>query len=485
MRIRTILLAALVGAACQGCQALIWSDWGHAVRPSPKDGAVPPPDFSALGDLKPADGSKELKLDIPAAVALAVANNPQIRMAVEEIEKARGDEMSAWSSMLPTAGLSLGYTRLELTYFTMSIPGAPPMKIKMGVRDNYKAELGLKLPLFVGGAGFQGIQLASLARDYTEIKIDGIVKQIAFAARKSYIDLLFATEAVKVFEAALENAGAHLADVSSRLEQHVGTRFDVLRAEVKIANAKAMLIQGRNSRKLAMAALLRILGLPQDMKIALTEGLKYAPVKVSEEESLKSALSRRTDLRQARVALSMQKKKLNMTKGEILPKAFAFFNYGWSKPSSKSMGSTDGDDYWNGGLLIDVPLFDGFAALGKIRKEYATLRQARWWVEDTMQQIAVEVKQAVSSVLDAAEFVESQKENVKQAEESLRLVKAAFDAGVSTQLDVLDVQTALTAARLNYIQAVYGFMAAKFALDNAEAAVEIGFPGLRKIEDVE
>ncbi len=476
-RMWAMALCVATAFASGGCQALVWTDWGHSVRPSPREGRTPPPDLSAAG-VSAAPGQRiELTLSLDQAAAVAAANNPQIRMAVEEIEKARGDEMTAWSSMLPTADLNLGYTRLELSYFTMSIPGGPPVKIKMGVRDNYKAELGVKLPLFVGGAGFNGIELASLARDYAELKIEAALMQAACMARKTYIDVLFAAEAVAVHEQGLVNAEAHLADVKKKLEHKVGTRFDVLRAEVRVANARASLIQGRSGLNLARAALLRVLGLPQDSKLTLSDGLSYVPVKVSEQASLDGALSRRRDLKQAMLAVEMQEKKLSMTKGGILPQAFGFFNWGWSKPSSKSMGSADGDDYWNAGLMINVPLFDGFATLGKIRKDYAILRQARWWVEDARQQIALEVKQAATALADAMEFVESQKENVKQAEESLRLVKVAFEAGTATQLDMLDVQTALTGAKLNYLQAVYGFMAAKIALEQAEAAVEIRLPG--------
>jgi outer membrane protein TolC len=467
-----VLAAALLGCLA-GCQALAWTDWSFAVRSSPRVEKPLPPELSALGVPEGGAPPKELSIDLSQAVALALANNPAVRMALEEIEKGKGTLMTAWSSILPSANLGLSYYRPdEVGKFTVSL-GGPPMEMELGVIDNYKAELGVRLPLFLGGMGLGGIRLASLGADYVYLAIDHTAQQIAFLAKKSYADLLFARESLAVFEKGLANAQAHLRDVKERLAQKVGTQFDVLRGEVKVANARAALIQGKNARQMARAAFLRALGLPQDTQFQLRDSLAHAPVKISLSESLTRALGQRLDLRQAALAVDIADKRIDLQVGALLPKAFAFFNYGWEKPSSKSFGGSDGDTYWNAGMSIDVPLFDGFSGLGKIRKGYAELRQARWAHENLRQQIAVEVRQAVSGLRNATEFVDSQSENVRQAEETLRLVKIGFDVGSNTQLDVLDVQTALTAARLNHLQAVYGFMTARFALERAEASLRV------------
>jgi outer membrane protein TolC len=293
---------------------------------------------------------------------------------------------------------------------------------------------------------------------------------VGHAVRKTYLAVLFTKASVEVFEKGLENARAHLEDVKKKLDQDVGTRFDVIRGEVKVANAKAQLIQARNNLSTARAGLLRLMGLPQDTKLSLTGKLAYRPAKVSVPRSLEKAYKSRIDLKAAEVFIDIQDRQIDIAVGGQLPKAYAFFNYGWEKPSTKSFGGTEGDDYWNAGMIIDVPLFDGFQGLGKIRKGYGSLRQARWAYEDLRQQIALEVKQAATAMRNAVEFLESQKENVRQAEEGLRLVKIGFGLGTNTQLDVLDVQTALTAARLNYLQAVFNYQSARFDLENAEAS---------------
>ena len=59
----------------------------------------------------------------------------------------------------------------------------------------------------------------------------------------------------------------------------------------------------------------------------------------------------------------------------------------------------------------------------------------------------------------------SQKENIKQAEEGVRIVEIGYKSGVNTQLEVLDAQMALDTAAKNYAQALYLYNLAQASLD--------------------
>jgi outer membrane protein TolC len=471
MTLRMLSLVLLSTALLAGCQALSWTGLGRTSRPVLPDPAAHL-DLSALG--KTADGSPlELDLGIGHAVSIALANHPGLRLALEEPKKAGGDLLSAWAGVLPSATVNLNYNRLdEVQKFTMEAPPAPPVDVKIGVRDNYRAELGLRQPLFQGFRGLNRLRLAGMARDHARLSVDRTARRIASAVRRAYIDVLFARESVVVLEKSLLNARAHLKSVQDRLGQKLAARFDRLRAEVSVANARAALHEGRSNLDASRALFLRLLGLPQDTRARLTDRLVFRPGPLSLARSMESAFKNRLDLRMREMEEAMQDKKVDLAYGGLLPQAYGYFNWGWEKPSQKSLGGLEGEDYWNAGLAVEIPLFDGFAALGGIRKETAALRQARWAREELRQQVALEVRTAVSALGNAIASVKSQDTNVRQAEESLRLAELGFEEGVRTQLDVLDAQTALTAARLNHLRAVYRFTASRFALEEAEGRVK-------------
>ena len=73
----------------------------------------------------------------------------------------------------------------------------------------------------------------------------------------------------------------------------------------------------------------------------------------------------------------------------------------------------------------------------------------------------------MSNFIEAREVLESQKAVQEEAEEALRLAEARMAAGSSTQLDVLDAQTALTQARTTRAQALHDYSVARARLQRA------------------
>ena len=77
------------------------------------------------------------------------------------------------------------------------------------------------------------------------------------------------------------------------------------------------------------------------------------------------------------------------------------------------------------------------------------------------------MRQAYSSLTEAWELVQASSKTVEQAQEALRLANVRYSAGTATQLDVLTSQVALTEARLNQLQAYYGYSVAQAAMHQA------------------
>jgi len=122
-------------------------------------------------------------------------------------------------------------------------------------------------------------------------------------------------------------------------------------------------------------------------------------------------------------------------------------------------------------VTVSFPVFEGMRTKGKLVQERAKLRQYVLEKRDLLQSVELEVKQAILSLEDATEFVESQKENVRQAQEGLRLATVRYENETATELDVLDARVALTQARNNYAQAVYSHMLARLSLEKAKGVI--------------
>ena len=114
-------------------------------------------------------------------------------------------------------------------------------------------------------------------------------------------------------------------------------------------------------------------------------------------------------------------------------------------------------DGWTAGVEANWSIFDGRATAGRVIQAKSALAQSRLSLDETTLAIEVQVRQAFSSLVEAWELVQATGKTVEQAQEALRLANVRYNAGSATQLDVLTSQVSLTEARLNQLEANYGY----------------------------
>jgi len=79
----------------------------------------------------------------------------------------------------------------------------------------------------------------------------------------------------------------------------------------------------------------------------------------------------------------------------------------------------------------------------------------------------LQVRQAFLSIKEAEKRIDTSQVAVNQAQEDFRMSQVRYEAGVGTNLDVIDAELALTQAKTNYIQALYDYNTSKALLDQA------------------
>jgi hypothetical protein len=126
-----------------------------------------------------------------------------------------------------------------------------------------------------------------------------------------------------------------------------------------------------------------------------------------------------------------------------------------------------GAGYWNGGISLSVPVFDGGATHGQLLKAYASRRAAKYRYEDLVEQISLDIRKALLNLSDASKAVETSRKGLDLALEGRRLAKVGYENGVNTQLDVLEADNALVQAKFGHLQAIFGHIMAREALYKA------------------
>ncbi len=407
------------------------------------------------------------ELSLEDAFKLTVKYNKTLQAAVEEKEAARGADLAAASAILPSVTAGASYTRLdEVSGFNVG-----GVKVQNGDVDNYSANLTVVQPIFQGGAIPARLKLGKLSKLLADESVRLAMQEVTFDLARSYYDVLLNQHLLAISQDAVKSSQANLDSVKQKREAGVASNFDVLRAQVDLSNFQADLIQSRNAVSVSKVKLLKVMGVSQDSDVRLSDELVYTPMTAELEEAVRVATGNRPELMQSELQIRSRQENLKISESAWWPRISGIYVNKWAKPDPHNGMVNDWGHAWTAGLSAELALFTGFAREGQITTDKARLRQAQIGLLDTQETVMLQLRQAILSIADADEFVQSQKLNLDRATEGLRLAEVGYKEGINTQVEVLDARAALTKARSLYYQATYSHIIAKLGLERAKGII--------------
>jgi outer membrane protein TolC len=317
----------------------------------------------------------------------------------------------------------------------------------------------------------QGSRLR-LLRQQSVLNYQAAVADAVFEVQSAYFAVLLAAQQIQVRQASVELLEQELADTTRRFEAGTVPRFNVLRAEVELANARPALIRTRNAHRIAKDQLATLLGFDApreatgDIPLILSGKLEALPWTLPLPDVISTALSRRTELEALRKAQALRWEDVVSAKARYRPSLQAFAGYE-ARSTIFSPNLAHEVHGWTTGVQLSWDIFDGGLTRGRVKEAEAQYRRSSVELNDAGRQVELEARSAHSAFVEAQEVLQSQEKVLEAAEESLRLARARYEAGTSTQLDVLGAQTALTEARTTQVQALHGYAVARARLERA------------------
>jgi len=411
------------------------------------------------------DGEPDPTFDVPPALnlqyalAFALDNNFAIRQAKERIRQQDGVIVEVRSARIPNVSSSASYARNADEVSTN------------GLDYSWGVNITARQIVYSGGGVAASIRSQELAREAAVLAMQAVVNDVLLGVRTQFYAVLVSRERIQVQEQGVELRRRQLQDVKNRYEAGTVSNFEVLRAEVALANAQPALISARNAFRQAIDDLRQIIGFvtvsqPNLTRIPQFVGtLDFQPMQPDLAAALASARELRPELRRLRLLEASAEESVKARRSGLLPSVSLFGSYDWRRAPVSSPNSVR--DGWTAGVQADWDIFDGRATAGRVAQAKSVLAQTRLSTADLQLAIDVEVRRAISSLQEATELVEASAKVVEQAEEAVRLAEARFGAGTATQLDVLTAQTDLTDARLNQLEAKFRYNVAAADLRRA------------------
>jgi outer membrane protein TolC len=408
-------------------------------------------------------------LTLDDCLKISMDQNFDIKRAREEVHIGRGVKRENQSQALPKVLASSGYEKRDPDSLSSFNGGS------FGSNENWSALAEVQQPLFVGGEAVSSWRRGELIEQAAQAGYEAVLNEVEFQVRERFYNALLARARVTVQQQSVELLEKQLLISRNRLEAGTIPRFNVLRAEVELANARTPLIRARNDLRLSLEELSQVLGVVHTDADKVEAAVRIRGSLLFEEPvydlpgAIKTALQQRPELRQLELLAEAEQEGIDIERANYFPHLLAFAGYGWES-SRFSDRLSDVDQGWRVGLRAEWDLFDGLRTQGRVSQALAKSASARVKLQQKSKDVTVEVRRAMSELLESAQLVKASKKVVEQAEEGLRQATARLDSGAGPQIDVLDTQVALTEARTNEIVSLHAFNVATASLQRATAS---------------
>jgi HAE1 family hydrophobic/amphiphilic exporter-1 len=403
-------------------------------------------------------------LTLAEALALADERSFDVRKAAENRDWVQGKYLEERAAVLPQVSLK-GDTRWasDETYSALS-GGLFPSR-----QDSRGLELTVDQLVFAWGKVDAALNAARIGIGGAEHQLL-LSKQIARRdAGAAFHDVLLARELASIAEASLAQRQRHLEEAKGKRALGAATEYDVLAAEVAVANSRPEAIRAANLVRTARHRLAFVLGRENEELDAAGSLDLPRSEPPSYEAALATALERRPDLKLALARTKILGEVARIVRAGDKPRID--FAGSWAHRWLDFGGVRADADSWAAGLYLKVPLFDGFRTKGQLAEALSDLSAAELDLAKLREAAALEIRAAVDAVGEADSIVAALEGTVAQAEKLLSMAETGFGYGVKTRLEVDDAELNLRLAKANLAKAKRDRIVAGIELDRARGTL--------------
>ncbi|MBO9999638.1 MAG: TolC family protein [Cyanobacteria bacterium SID2] len=401
-------------------------------------------------------------ISLEQAIELAVRNNLDLEESRLALDSSRASLREAQGLLFPQLDLSSNLTWNDSASSRISIErqqeilGATTALQTDSTSLTWDSTLQLNYDVYTFGLRSGQIGAAEGTVRVNELDIERQVEDIRLQVTEAYYDVQQSDMDVRIAQSAVQNSQQSLEDAQALEEAGVGTQFDVLRAEVQLANDQQQLTQALSNQQVTRRALAQVLNLPQSVNVAAADPVELEGVwEMTLEESIVLALHHRAELEQQLVQREISDDRRRAALAQTLPQFSIFGSVNLLDISEDDVGGlTEG---YAAGARLQWRLFNGGASYAAARREEINRETAEVRFANLRNQVRLEVERAYYQLEASLQNVQTARTALTLAEESLELARLRFRAGVGTQTDVIQAQDDLTQAQGNLVDAVISY----------------------------
>ncbi len=412
-------------------------------------------------------------LTLADAVTKALQQNYQVRQAALAVLVARAQVNQAEAQKQVTLGGTASYTDTSesksgeltgtMTFNGVTAPFTASVPSLASAAQSWQFGLQFRYPLYSGEALEDQITIAQANQRAAEAAFVATANQTVLSVRQAYYGVQLAQGQVAAAQRAVDASQENVRVTDARVRVGTSPRFDLLQAQVLLAQSQQNLTTARTGVIQGQQSLDAVLTLPLT-SMASTEtplGLPAPPQNL--EDLVQVALRTRPELTQAVAGEDAAHAAIDLAASGLRPNITIS-----AGPTILTGDPTQNDTVnWSGTISLTLAILDGGLTQAKVDAARQQLSQAQVTEQQTRQTVELQVRTAYLGLESAAEQLRSAEAALEAAREALRIANLRFQAGVGTQLEVVTAEQNLASADVGTVQAEYAYNLALAQLDQA------------------
>ncbi len=289
-------------------------------------------------------------------------------------------------------------------------------------------------------------------------------QDLALRLSSSYFQVLLAQHSIELAEARRDTLNQQVKTTEKQFEAGDGTITDVDEARARFDLSAAQLIEARDQLTVALRSLREMVGeTPLSLAVLKTELPLVSPAPDTLEAWIELALDSSPEIAAARQALEVAAREVDKSRGGHLPTVDLIAAY--NKSQSETVTSINQDTTTRQvGLQVNIPIFSGGYTNALTNQAIANRQRATYELEAAVNRTQLEVTRQFSGTLSGIAKVQALQLAVASSEKAVHSTKMGFQAGMRTNVDILNAEEQLYQSRRNLAEAKYLYLLSSLRL---------------------
>jgi len=404
--------------------------------------------------------AQQQQTTLPQLLQLAEKNYPLLKSKMLDIKAAQKGIDVSKSTLIPSldASYQMDYatynniTGMAYTQFLVPISGPPSSSNNMsGVFGSATSLLLNWQPITFGQRQAQ-VDFAKAGLQYANADAENEIFQHKIKVINAYLDVLTATELVKVYQNNLQRTEANLQAVQSLVNSGIRPGVDIALFKAEDSKAKVELLNSQKYKEQTRIYLSQLLATDNNISIADTLFFSKLPVITLSTDSVKNPL---INLYSSNIAIGFARKKvLSKTTMPTLGTWSTIYARGSGISYNGTVKAIDGLGLqrinYGIGLQLSVPLLQSARIRPQLQQQDFLIQSNQEKFNEIQLQLKKQNELADTSLNNAFAVVKESPLFLESAQFSYRAMQSRYQSGLATISDFMQAQYALIKAETDY-----------------------------------